>query len=583
MAGPALREVLARFGVEVDAKKLEAFDLRVRTTVGSLKDMGKAVQAVGVVAAGGLLYAGISRLVGGLSNAVHAASDSEEAMNVLRETFKENADGVVSWADTTGKAMGRASSTLRGYAGDLGALLVPMIGNREAAAEMSKTLSALAIDLGSFFNRADDDVLVALRAGIVGESEPMRRLGSDLTEASLNAFALANGMKAITKSTTPAEKIQLRFAKIMSDTADKQGDAARTANGFANASKALSENWKALSETAGSVLLPAVTLVVRGLRSMVSGANSFLEAARQSRVFEVAAVILGRALGARVLPMLLRGFRALIPAIRALWPVLAPIVIPIAKFIALTLVVDELITAFEGGSTVIGDFVDSIFGIGSTQAFLDGFRAVWDDIYNGVRLTIAAVQDLWASVENVQKKALAKIGTKVTLSKTDNVDQVMNSMKNGSNLGAAWSGQRTLSESGRMRRDDKANEALTAGDLAGFVNQRRKGESREDATARFLMERKNLVQTGKVEMNSKDRSLFSAKELKAWERSAAGKAQTAKEVAAAATTVTQNTTLQINVPLGTSKEMVKAIESAVKNINERNARAVKVALGNGAG
>jgi hypothetical protein len=578
MAGPALREVLARFGVEVDAKKLEAFDLRVRTTVGSLKDMGKAVQAVGVVAAGGLLYAGVSRLVTGLSNAVHAASDSEEAMNVLRETFKENADGVVAWADVTGKQMGRAASTMRGYAGDLGALLVPMIGNREAAAEMSKTLSALAIDLGSFFNRADDDVLVALRAGIVGESEPMRRLGSDLTEASLNAFALANGMKQITKSTTPAEKIQLRFAKIMADTADKQGDAARTANGFANASKALSEQWKTLSETAGSLLLPAVTLVVRGLRSMVSGANSFLEAARQSRVFEVAAAILGRTLGMRVLPMLARGFRALIPAIRALWPVLAPIVIPIAKFIALTLVVDELITAFEGGSTVIGDFVDGLFGIGTTQEVLDGLRAVWDDIYMGIKLTIAAVKDLWGVLSDGD---------------TTNLDKALNGYK-GSNVAAQadkWTGRstagvagpRSLGESGRMRRDDKAQEALTSGDLAGFVNQRRKGESREDATARFLMERKSLVQTGKVEMNSKDRSLFSGKELKAWERSSAGKAQTAKEVAAAATTVTQNTTLQINVPLGTSKEMVKAIESAVKNINERNARAVKVALGNGAG
>jgi hypothetical protein len=175
----------------------------------------------------------------------------------LNETFKEAVDGVRAWAQAAGKEVGRSQHTLEKYAGSLGAFLVPMLkGSREQAAEMSKSLSKLSVDLASFYNLADDDALARLQSGLAGETEAVRKLGVDLSEAGLQEFAHAKGITKKVQAMTMAEKIGLRYEKIFNDTTDKQGDASRTAGGYANTLKRLDETVLDLKVGIGEQLLP---------------------------------------------------------------------------------------------------------------------------------------------------------------------------------------------------------------------------------------------------------------------------------------------------------------------------------------
>jgi hypothetical protein len=226
-------------GLDAAEKRLEGFE----STVESVGRAAAVAFGAGAIAVGSF---------------IHAASDAKEQLNVIQAAFgDELTPEIIRWADITADAVGRSKQQILDFAGSTQAILSPMMGSADAAAEMSQNISQLAVDMGSFFNVADSDALQALKAGLIGESEPMKRFGVVMLESSLNAFALAQGLGKTTREMTEAEKVALRYAFIMEKTANAQGDAAKTADGFANVSKRITGQMTDLAVQFGEALLPA--------------------------------------------------------------------------------------------------------------------------------------------------------------------------------------------------------------------------------------------------------------------------------------------------------------------------------------
>lgn len=378
-----VRELIALFGIEIDAKSVKKVDDAVdkvgkrvkkvgKETDTTIKRFEKGVANVGRLVAGSIFVAGFARAA---TAVVGFASDAEETLNLVRETFGENASDVEAWSARVAKELGRSEFLMREMAGTLGAVLNPMMdGNTQAAAEMSTGLAELAVDLASFFNAAESDVLVALRAGIIGEAEPMRRFGVVLLESTLQAFALAQGITKTVKSMTIAEKTTLRYNFILSQTVNAQGDAARTADAFANSARAASDAIKDLATRIGNRLLPVATRFVRWVRDATRG---MVEVSQKTNILEATLLTLAAALAVVAIMMLAPFLPFLITA--------AKVVVAIG---AITLAVDELITFFTGGKTVIAEFIDELLGIGAAQDFLDNLNAGWKEMHGWwVKLT----------------------------------------------------------------------------------------------------------------------------------------------------------------------------------------------------
>ncbi|MDP6424344.1 MAG: hypothetical protein QGG14_06345 [Planctomycetota bacterium] len=238
--------------------------------------------------------------------------------------------------------------------------------NAEAAADMSVGLSELAVDLGSFFNAADTDVLQALRAGITGEAEPLKRFGIVMQDATLEAFRLSQGINKSFKSMSIAEKTALRYNFILDQTVNAQGDAARTSEGWANASKGLISAFKDLGTRLGLTLLPFVEKVAIAVRNTVRG---FLEWQKGTRFLQSVLIVLG-AIGAKIAAGLILAW--------------LPVLLPFIKFAAIVtlaaLILDDFLTFMAGGDSVIGRFIESIFGPGSAAAAADGLRMAWEGV-----------------------------------------------------------------------------------------------------------------------------------------------------------------------------------------------------------
>lgn len=349
-----VRELIAVLGIELDDRDVKKVDNAVSKFEGRMQKVGQAI-------GGTIFLAGLARAAGAV---IGFASDAQETLGLVRETFGENAAEVEAWSRTISKEVGRSEFLMREMAGTLGAILTPALeGNTEASAEMSTTLAALAVDLASLFNTSESEALIKLKAGLVGSTEPLLSFGVNLQVASLQAFALDQGITKTVKTMTEAEKVTLRYQLILAKTTTAQGDAARTADGFANASRAAADGVKDLATRIGQQLLPVASRFMVWTRD---AARSLTAVFQSTNLLQSGVIVLAGGLAIAGVLMLAPFVGFLFIAVKV-----------IAIMAILTAVVDEIITLFEGGTTVIGEFVDSMLGIGATQVIIDSIKDGW--------------------------------------------------------------------------------------------------------------------------------------------------------------------------------------------------------------
>ena len=206
---------------------------------------------------------GIAATVKGLQSTVMAASNLSESIAKSNTVFGKNAQAIQDWSQTTASALGVSRQAALEAAGTYGNLFRAFGINEQESAKMSTALVTLAADLASFNNVPIEDALLALRSGLSGETEPLKRFGIALNEARLKEEALRLGLIKTTSGTLPqAIKTQAAYALIMKDSALAQGDVTRTAGGLANQLKFLKAGLDDAKAGFGQALLPIVLDVV---------------------------------------------------------------------------------------------------------------------------------------------------------------------------------------------------------------------------------------------------------------------------------------------------------------------------------
>lgn len=231
---------------------------------GSFEGMVKKIVGTISAAAIGKMLLNIGK------DAIQAASDLQEVQNVVDVTFGDaGAAKIEKWAKSAGEQFGLTETQAKRFTSTLGAMMksAGMSGNE--ITEMSTDLAGLAADMASFYNLDFDTAFQKIRSGISGETEPLKQLGINMSEANLNAFALQQGLQKTFAQMTQGEKTILRYQYLMQATADAQGDFARTSDGFANATRMLETNIESLKTKLGEVLLPTINEVIGGLNTML--------------------------------------------------------------------------------------------------------------------------------------------------------------------------------------------------------------------------------------------------------------------------------------------------------------------------
>ena len=220
------------------------------------------VAGVGFAALGGVVVGTAMAL----KPMIDKAASMEEALSKNQLLLGESSKAVEAFADTSLESFGVTNLAALQATGVFASLGDAMGMSEEQSASMATTLTGLAGDLSSLHDVSVETALTALRAGLIGEAEPLRKLGILLDAATIKNKALSMGLIKNTRDAlTPAIKSQAAYALIMEKGATAMGDFARTSDSATNASKQLSGQWEEVQIQIGTALLPAFTALVTHL------------------------------------------------------------------------------------------------------------------------------------------------------------------------------------------------------------------------------------------------------------------------------------------------------------------------------
>jgi hypothetical protein len=205
--------------------------------------------------------------------AVMTASAYEESLNKMNVVFGENSDVIKKWSLDAARNLGMSQQQALEASSTFGNLFTSMGLGRSASADMSTGLVQLAADLASFNNLDPALVLEKLRSGLVGEVEPLRTLGINLTMAATKEKALEMGLADANGELSQAALLQARYALMLEQSTNAQGDFARTASGLANQLRTLKGNWGDTLKILGENLLPIVNKVLIKLNEWLEWFN----------------------------------------------------------------------------------------------------------------------------------------------------------------------------------------------------------------------------------------------------------------------------------------------------------------------
>lgn len=246
-------------------------------------------------------FYGIRSLFNWGKEAVNLASDLTEVQNVVENSFgTKGTEAVEDFAKTSIESFGMSELTAKQMASRFQAMGNAMgitagqvasatskVADRmnpdiydttaEAMGAMSLNLTKLAADMASFYNAEQSDVATALNSIYTGQTRPLRQYGLDLTQATLQEWALKNGIDADVQSMTQAQKTLLRYQYVLANTSSVQGDFARTSQTWANQTRILKQNFEVLGKTIGNVLINVFRPLVVWLNNALSHVIAFAE------------------------------------------------------------------------------------------------------------------------------------------------------------------------------------------------------------------------------------------------------------------------------------------------------------------
>lgn len=382
----ALREIAASFGISVDAKPLDKLDTRIRETLSSVYRLNRAApgsEAATAASEGVELLGAVTKR---FTTVVGAAA---VALAVFAHGFAAQAHEARAAATTLRVTTAELQSARNGFelAGlssqDAATAFATFHRNVRAAATSGGDAGGAFYRLGIRLRdgdrqvRSSSDVLDAVAERFERVQNPARRARMAVQlfgDAGLQLLPVlhrgAGGLAELRRET------ELLGGGL-------SGESIEAARGFELAMT----RWRIVGDATRSQLavglLPAITWLIDRVRGAQLWFTRMLQSTHGVRnglaVLGVAAAAVAAAL------------------IVAWAPVIAPFLGAAAAVGALYLLIDDFVTFLEGGQSVIGAFMDELFGPGTANAvrehliMVGQLREAWEGVQTAVHDALAAL------------------------------------------------------------------------------------------------------------------------------------------------------------------------------------------------
>lgn len=219
----------------------------------------------------------VKRSLDSVIDGIQRSISYTENLNLFTVALGENAQRATGFLEEMSSAMYIDQAELTRTLGLFYQISNALGLSAEKAYTLGTNFTKMAYDIASFYNITVDDAVTKLQAGLVGETEPLRRVGIIITENNLAETARTLGITKSIRMMTEQEKIQLRYITTLQQTTKAQGDMARTMLQPENLLRALKEQFQILTRNIGNAFIPILEKLVPKIIAVTSALADLAE------------------------------------------------------------------------------------------------------------------------------------------------------------------------------------------------------------------------------------------------------------------------------------------------------------------
>ncbi len=279
-------------------------DLKYRILGDNLlgKAVGGAIGALGRLKNAGM--SAISSMVGGMrrilkrglqigfagtiAGAIWSVKDAmavQEIESKFDAVFKALSASARDWSKSFAASTKRSEYDVRQWMASIQDTLVPMGIARDEAAKMSRDITALGVDLGSFSNIDAGEAIERIIGTLTGAHMNARKFGVVITEAALQQKAFEMGLAKANQPLSEQAKLLARLKMLQDGTSDAQGDAIKTAGSLTNRFRGMLAAFKSFRVEIGTQIADGLKLA-QVFGAMERGISGFIEKIKESKAVE---------------------------------------------------------------------------------------------------------------------------------------------------------------------------------------------------------------------------------------------------------------------------------------------------------
>jgi hypothetical protein len=351
-----LRELLARFNVGFDTTALKKGD----HAVGEMKEK---LNKLGGLLAGGLVAFGLTEFVKGLIESGTEASRMSKRLGIGIEELEQ----LSFIADQSGVAQESLGTALKFLSKNL-------YEASTAGGETAQTFAHLHIATKNVdgSTRSADEALVDIAGSFENITNPAEKVNLAIKIFGRSGTEM---IPILNRGRAGIEALRQKFHELGGGFGEDGVDASK------KASLAIKDFDFALLSLKGRLATQLLPVITQFLGTMTEVVVGFINLSKNTEIFKAAIVTAG-IVAASVLASMEVGF-----------------LLPKLAIMALILVVDDLITLFEGGHSVIGEFIDAMFGVGASAKFIEALRVVWQGLKEDIGFVIDQIKWIFSHGE----------------------------------------------------------------------------------------------------------------------------------------------------------------------------------------
>lgn len=351
-AGTAVATEAARGGWAKFAAGVDAAEAKVRAQVGSLGDLKTALTALVAVQAvqwvNGFVHSAIDA-AGVIEDTANRVGITNQAVQVFGAMLERNGAGV--------EDLGLTFNTLARH----------VQGAADAGSEGAKVFEDIGLDAAALQGQSLDKTLRDV-LGALGKLPD----GATRTNAALEILG-KGGAKLVPLVMQGTEAFEEQYRQLEQLAVVYSDDLISALGEFEDLTQVQRFSLQRLGVQLISGMLPALSALTEGLTKGATWLGKLLE---ETNLVETAIGVLG----AGILLRTVTAFTSWIASLGGLSTALGLVGRVFVRFIAPFLILESIVTLFQGGESAVGKFIDALFGVGAAAKTVEWVKAAWSDV-----------------------------------------------------------------------------------------------------------------------------------------------------------------------------------------------------------